>query len=295
MLVEVHRGLVKQKEHEDHYTDEKNDELHRDLQQPVEHQSHSRLSQGHPTQVTGYLRMVRAKVSQRKKGTTDNTRPDIVPVLQVKLNVHQVQLPELTRECYRVTERHVLRNQTVGGKSRCQHSGHNHRHLVTLRQAHSPRTTGCNVEDHENANHHRRKIQAPVEDCCKYDGGCIYRNAGRKSAQQEKVCRCKCSCLEIESTLEIFVCGVNFQAIVDRHECHRQDDHGYGQPEIDLDETHSIFDGLAGCGKEGDRTRLGGHDGDADHPPLHSVVALEVAFDSLAASCLPGSIGNNSQ
>src|SRR5690606_38599288 len=115
-----------------HHSDKEDDELHRDLEQSVEHQTQAAVRHRCASQVPANLRLIRTEVRQEQEHAGNQARPDIVAVSDIEFEIHEVEFSHLPRDPYRIDKTNVRRDKVVRQYAGEDHTAHDHRHLLTL-------------------------------------------------------------------------------------------------------------------------------------------------------------------
>src|SRR5690606_19053329 len=89
--VKVQRGGIVLVEDKDHDPDQKDEELHGNLQKAIEDQAQLALPQGFPGKVALYLALVRAKIGQGQEKAPGDPAPEGIAVGRVKGKIQDVE------------------------------------------------------------------------------------------------------------------------------------------------------------------------------------------------------------
>jgi len=260
--------------------------LHGHLQQAVHEQAGAAFGHRPAGEVALHLRVVRSEVRQCQEEPADQTRPDVVAVLQVEGPVDRVEPPQVAGQLQRACYGYVTRQPPYQHHERGGHAQEDHRRLLRLGAAHRPGAAGDGVGDHESAHDQDGQRQIPAEEHRQNQRRRVDRQACGQAALEQEQERRQQPGLGVEPLLEVFVRGEDFQPVVDGHR-HRGDaDHGQRQAEIHLDEPHAVGVSLAGGGEEGDGARLGGHDGQGDRVPAHAPARQKVFLEAVCLAAL---------
>jgi hypothetical protein len=193
----------------------------------------------------------------------------------------------------RVVERERRRQAAQHEPRRQRHAAHHHHHLVGLRAADRARAARDGVGDGGAADDQVGELQRPAEQRREHDGGREDGDARRQPARQEEQERGQLARFAVESLFQVFVGGIDLEPIINGQEEGRDDDHGDGQPEIELHEAHPLFERLARHRQEGDGARLRRHDRQADGPPAQVAAAAQVGVGALGAALAPGAVADD--
>src|SRR3989304_643860 len=91
--IKENRGTLELKEDKNHRPDKQDDELHRDLGHPIEQQSDPALSDRTPGKIPLDLRLICPKVGEGDEQSTDQPGPEVIAIIEVEGEVHDVQAP----------------------------------------------------------------------------------------------------------------------------------------------------------------------------------------------------------
>src|SRR5690606_27192205 len=131
----MQRSRVHQIEKEYEHTGEQDEELHRDLQDPVHPKPLPRLLHALPAQIALHLALIGAEVGKLKEETADQTAPKRVAFRRIPGRIHDRHLPQIIRELYAFTETEciaeVMHQQSESGEDAEEHHGH----LLLVRNA----------------------------------------------------------------------------------------------------------------------------------------------------------------
>ncbi len=108
-MLEQHRRLHEQVEHEDHGADEQNEELHRDFGHGVEKQAQAALGDRFAGEVALHLRLIAAEIGKEKEGAAQQAAPDIEAVVPIEVSGDGVQPSGGARQKNGVAEGHGMR------------------------------------------------------------------------------------------------------------------------------------------------------------------------------------------
>ena len=227
--------------HEEQRTEDHDEELHRDLQDRVEHQTEATLAQARTTNVALHLGLVGAEVGQREEKATEDTGPHRVAELGIGREIDGVELAHRTGNVERV--RRKLREQH---HERGDHAAEDHGHLPFLREVDRRAATGDSVNNGEQARADDGDVEPPAEDGRENDGGRVDRDARLQTALQHKETRTEEAGLLVETLAEVFVGRIHPELPIDREKDGTHDDEGERQAKIILDEGDAVFGGDAG-------------------------------------------------
>ena len=219
-LIEEHRRVrLKLIEHKQQRAQHDDEELHRNLENGVEHQTEPAFAQRRAADVTLHLRLVGAEIRERQKQPAQHPAPKGVAPLQIRREVHRLQFAHRAGDM-----------QRVGGQFRQQHdkrgdhAAEDDGHLPFLGEVHRRASAGDGVNDHEQPGKNDREIESPAKDGRKDDGRRINRDTRLHAALQQEERRAKQPRLGVEAATEKFVSCVDAEPAVNRQKHHADDD-----------------------------------------------------------------------
>ncbi|NJL24014.1 MAG: hypothetical protein HC902_01715 [Calothrix sp. SM1_5_4] len=280
-------------EDEDHHPEKEDEKLHRHLEQAVGEQPEPTFGHRAPREITLHLRLIGAEIRQRKKKPAQNPRPEVVTVVEVEGEVDGVEPPHRARHAGGVEQTDTVGQQVEHGEKGREHPDEDDQHLLELCPRHGAGAAGSGVDDHQRADRHVGQGQIPAQNHRQDERRSIDRQPGGEPALDQKKQRGEPAGFEVETFFEIFVGGVDLQAVEDRHRRHRQHDHRDRQPEIDLDKTHAVGERLAGGGKKSDRAGLCRHDRERDRRPAQVAIREQIALDVGRAATLDHAVDDD--
>ena len=207
-IEEDRRGL-KLVENEDQRAEQQDEELHRDLQDRIEHEAETALPERGAGQVPLHLRLVGAEVGEGQEQAAEHPRPHGVAFVEIDGEIHRLQLVEASGDREGVGQAQAaweFRQQH--GKCR-SHAGENYGHLPFLRDADRFVATDRRIDDHEQSREHDRRVKPPAEHGREDDRRGVDREAGGESALQQEQARAEQARLGIETVPEVFVGRIN--------------------------------------------------------------------------------------
>ena len=291
--VEKDGGGLELVEDEDQRAEQQDEELHRDLQQRVEHEAEPALAQRGAADVALHLRLIGAEVGERQEESAEQAGPESVALGGIERKIHGLELAQGAGEVGGPGESEPVGQPHQHDDKRRGHAGEDDRHLPFLREAHGDTAAGDGVDYHQQTGADDGEIEPPAEHRGYDDGGRIDGDTRGETALDEEESGAEETGFAVESPAEIFIGGVNAEPAVDGQENRADDDERERQAEIILDETDAAFEALPGDREKGDGAGLRGRDRETDGEPTRALAALEIGVEVVGVARAPRAIGRD--
>ena len=285
--IEHDRRFFELIENEQERAGEKDDELHRDLDERAEQKRKPAFLERTRRQIALHLTLVGPEIREHEKNTATDAGPKRIGDVGIQIEVHRLRTPGRTHDLDRVRERDPVGKAHDDRAEAEQDPEKDDQHLPHLDphdRAHAAeRCVDCGAETDRDDD----DFLVDAENNGEYDGGRIDHNGVRKTSPQKKKKARQAPSLPVEALLQIFVGGKYFGAIEKRHERDAKDHYRERHAEIDLDEAHAVHVALTGRADERDGARLGRHDRKTDRVPRHRTLGEKEVFDPFIAATRP--------
>jgi hypothetical protein len=276
-VVEEHRRLREQVEHEHQDARQQDERLERHLDEGAEQQRTAPLILRLRRQVALNLALVAAKVGEHQEDASDDSRPERVVGRQVEREIDRPQPASRSRDAQRIAERDVVREAEHEQDHRRAHAQHDHTHLLDVGPRDRLHAAEHRVGHRRHANGQHRQGEVPAEHDRQDDRRRREDDTAGQAARHQEERRRQHAGLRIEPLLQVLVGRVDARPVEERDDGDRQDHHGDGQAKVELHEAHAVGVALACGAHQRHRAHLRGHHRQAGRPPREAPIRQQVA------------------
>ena len=167
-------------EDEQERAEQEDEELHRNLQEGIEHQAEAAFAQGGAADVALHLGLVGAEIGEREKQAAEEAGPERVAPARIERHIDRLQLAQGTGNVRGATEAEPVGQLDQQDDQGRHHAAEDHRHLPLLGQADRFAAARHGVDDDEEPGEHDDEIQPPAQHGGEDDGGRVDGHARRR-------------------------------------------------------------------------------------------------------------------